>query len=174
MRTLLVITDRYPANGINSSIFVKNQVDAVKNHFDRIIVLALSPLVPQFIARLPFMKPRWRWDSMVRDYSYDNVSVHFIKYFNLPLSFFKQRAGDACFTRVKQFLEEKKIEFTIIHAHFTYPSGYVGAKLNEISGKPLVITGQGYDVYALPFKSDSWKKKVMYALKKADRQRQTA
>ncbi len=168
MKNLLIITDRYPYNGVNTSIFVKNQVDAIKDHFDRVIVFALSPIVPRFLARFPFMNPRWKRDSMVRNYSYDNVTVYFVKYFNLPFSFFKQRAGDICFKKVRRSIEDKKLDFSLIHAHFTYPSGYVGAKLKEVSGKPLVITGHGYDVYTLPFKSSSWRKKVKYVLQVAD------
>ena len=169
MKNLLVITDRYPyKNLVNTSVFVKNQVDAVKDHFDRVTVFALSPVVPKLLASLPFMKPRWKRDASVRDYSYDNVRVYFIKYFNLPFSFIKQRAGEICFKKIKRIIEEKKIEFSLIHAHFTYPSGYVAARLKEATKKPLVITGHGYDVYALPFKSDSWKQKIKYAMEKAD------
>jgi len=168
MKNLLIITDRYPSEGVNTSVFVKSQVDAVKHRFEKVIVLALSPSVPRILSRLPFIKPRWKRDSMVRDYSYDNVSVHFLKYFNLPFSFVKQRAGEVCFKKISQIIEGEDIEFSLIHAHFTYPSGYAAAKLKEVTGKPLVITGHGYDVYALPFKNKKWMEKVKYALMFAD------
>ena len=35
------------------------------------------------------------------------------------------------------FFREEKIEFDLIHALFTYPSGYVGARLKENYDKPL-------------------------------------
>ena len=56
----------------------------------------------------------------------------------------------------------------MIHAHFIYPSGYVGAKLKEEYSKPLIITGHGYDVYDLPFKNVEWNKKIRSVLNTAD------
>jgi len=32
------------------------------------------------------------------------------------------------------------LEYDLIHAHFTYSAGYVGAKLKESSGKGLILT----------------------------------
>ena len=169
MQSLLVITDRYPSKDVNTSVFVKNQVDALKGSFNRVVVLGLSPAVPRFLTWLPFMKPRWKRDSLVKDYFYDNVEVRFVKYFNLPFSFFKKRAGDVCFKKIERLVREQKIEISIIHAHFTYPSGYAAARLKKAVKKPLIITGHGYDVYALPFKDEEWREKVRFALMTADR-----
>ena len=56
----------------------------------------------------------------------------------------------------------------MIHAHFTWPSGYAGAKLKEKYNIPLIITTHGYDIYDLPFRNELLRKKVEYALDSAD------
>jgi glycosyltransferase involved in cell wall biosynthesis len=86
------------------------------------------------------MNPRWKRDAFAYDYKYDNVEVYFAKHFTLPFDFSRKRRGDAAFKVVNKIIQKEKIEFDLIHAHFTYPSGYVGAKLKEIYIKTVVLT----------------------------------
>ena len=69
---------------------------------------------------------------------------------------------------MNKIIQKEKIEFDLIHAHFIYPSGYVGAKLKERYDKPLIITGHGHDVYDLPFRDAEWNAKIKGILNKAD------
>ncbi|PKP51133.1 MAG: glycosyltransferase family 4 protein, partial [Candidatus Altiarchaeales archaeon HGW-Altiarchaeales-3] len=68
---------------------------------------------------------------------------------------------------LKLILKEN-INFDLIHAHFIYYAGYVGAKLKEKYKKPLIITGHGSDVYDLPFRFKNFEKMTKYALGNAD------
>ena len=166
---LLVITDRYPhSNDPLSSSFVYNQINSLKFFFRRVYVISLTPFVPKFLSKFPFMHPRWRRDAFASDYKYDNVDVYFAKYFTLPLDFSRKKGGDFAFRVVNKIIQKEKIEFDLIHAHFIYPSGYVGAKLKERHDKPLIITGHGHDVYDLPFRDAEWNAKIKGILNKAD------
>ena len=167
---LLIITDRYPHNKdpVTSS-FVYSQIDALKKYFDTIHVISLNPFIPKLFSRFSFMHPRWRKDAFANDYSYDNIEVRFARYFMLPFDFVKERKGKFAYNVAKRIIEREKMDFDLIHAHFTWPSGYVGAKLKEICDKPLIITGHGHDVYDLPFKDAKWNKKIRNTLNAADR-----
>jgi len=41
---------------------------------------------------------------------------------------------------VSNLIEQENIQFDIIHAHFTWPSSYIGLKLKEKYDRPLVVT----------------------------------
>ena len=138
---LLIITDRYPHNkDLVSSSFVYSQIDASKRYFDTIYVISLNPFIPKLFSRFSFMHPRWRKDAFATDYSYDNVEVRFARYFMLPFDFVKERKGEFAYKVAKRIIEREKMDFDLIHAHFTWPSGYVGAKLKAIYKKPVVLT----------------------------------
>ena len=138
---LLIITDRYPHNkDLVSSSFVYSQIDALKKYFDTIYVISLNPFIPKLFSRFSFMHPRWRKDAFATDYSYDNVEVRFARYFMLPFDFVKERKGKFAYKVAKRIIEREKMDFDLIHAHFTWPSGYVGAKLKAIYKKPVVLT----------------------------------
>lgn len=165
---LLVITDRYPHNKDYSSSFVRSQVDALKKYFRRVYVISLNPFIPKLFSKFSFMAPQWQRDAFAKDYSYDSVEVRFAKYFMLPFDFSKKRKGKFASKVAERIIERKKIEFDLIHAHFIWPSGYVGAELKERYNKPLVITGHGYDVYDIPFKGAKWNGMIRYILSEAD------
>ncbi len=138
---LLIISDRYPhEKDTISSSFVKSQVDCLKKYVAHIDVIALTPFVPRFLSQFSFMNPRWRRDAFAQDYEYDNVSVFFARYFTLPFEFSRRRRGDTAFKVVEKIIRRKKMNFDLIHAHFTYPSGYVGARLKENHKKPVILT----------------------------------
>ena len=158
---LLVIANRYYP-------FVKSQVDSLKNHFEKVCVILLTARVPKFLSKFSFMNPRWRRDAFAYNYKYDNVEVYFARHFTLPFDSSRKKRGDAVFKVVTKIIQKERIEFDLIHAHFTYPSGYVGARLKEGYDKPLIITGHGYDVYDLPFRNAEWNKKIRSVLNTAD------
>jgi glycosyltransferase involved in cell wall biosynthesis len=58
----------------------------------------------------------------------------------LPFDFVKERKGEFAYKVAKKIIEREKMDFDLVHAHFTWPSGYVGAKLKAIYKKPLVLT----------------------------------
>ncbi len=138
---ILIITDRYPhhRDAVTSS-FVKSQVDCLKSYFKKIYVIALIPIIPKFLSSFSFMNPRWRRDAFAEDYEYDNVEVYFAKYFSLPFNFSRKKKGERTFKASKKIINRNNINFDLIHAHFTYPSGFAGGKLKDIYNVPLVLT----------------------------------
>jgi len=154
--------------------FVKGLTDSIAKHekIEEINVLVrhnylseLAPLVP--ISYSKFVE-KFRKKNLVSKSEYpEKVKVHVIStlYFipdgrNLGL-------GDKLFKIFDRYIQKNRLEFDIIHAHFTWPQGYVAIKLGEKYGYPVVITGHGYDVYDLPFRSDKWFKLVQLVLFKA-------
>lgn len=146
---LLIISNRYPhEKDTISSSFVKSQVDCLKKYVAHIDVIALTPFVPRFLSQFSLMNPRWRRDAFAKNYKYDNVSVFFARYFSLPFEFSRRRRGDEAFKVVEKTIIKRKMHFDLIHAHFTYPSGYVGAKLKEDYKTPVILTiHEDHDVF---------------------------
>jgi len=60
---------------------------------------------------------------------------------------------------VRRTLREGRFE--LVHAHFLYPSGAVAALAARAEHVPCVVTGHGFDVYALPFRSRRWRRAVV-------------
>jgi len=153
--TLLTLTNSYPdeENTMYGGIFVKEQVAYLKDYFKKVHVISPQPL---------------GINRNLHDYKYDNVHVYFPKFLHMPLSIFRQRLGDNFFKSALKVIRRENIKFDLIHAHFTWPSGYAGIKLKEKYGKPLIVTAHGFDVYDLPFRSSFWLKKIRKVLFHSD------
>ena len=79
-----------------------------------------------------------------------------------------KKLGEKHFKVVEKVIKKKGIVFDLIHAHFTWSAGYVGAKLKEKYRVPVIVTAHGYDIYDLPFKDEEWREKIGYVLNAAD------
>lgn len=166
---LLIITDRFPhiKDPISAS-FVKSQIEYIKDHVERVYVIALAPFVPKLLSHFSFMEGKGRWDGYAEDYKYDNVEVYFAKPLALPFDFSRRRRGDDGFWSANQIIKKNKIEFDLIHAHFTFPPGYVGARLKEAYGGSLVLTvHEDRNWFLKEVSSDD--SKILYAWRSADR-----
>lgn len=166
---LLIISDRYPhgADSISSS-FVKSQVDCLKNYFNTIYVIALVPSIPKFLSHYNFIKPRWRRDALAQDYNYENVEVYFAKHLTVPFDFSIKKSGDKALKKANSIIKNNRLEFDIIHSHFTYPSGYVGSKLKDIYQKPAVLTvHENRDWFLKEISSDN--DKLLFTWKNSDK-----
>jgi len=167
--SLLIITDRYPHSGdYISSSFVKDQTDQLNNYFKNVYVISQTPYVPKLFSYLPFVHPRWKRDSFAQDYKCENVQVFFARYFTVPTTFARKHKGDGAFKATKELIKRRSLKFDLIHAHFTWPSGYAGACLKERYDVPFVVTAHGYDIYSLPFKNGGWRERVRFVLNTAD------
>jgi glycosyltransferase involved in cell wall biosynthesis len=69
---------------------------------------------------------------------------------------------------VERCIEKNRIDFDIIHAHFTWSAGYVGSKLKETYKVPFIITAHGMDIYDLPFKNAFYTGQITRILNSAD------
>ncbi len=157
---LLVIAPSFPdeENKFYGGIFVKEQVRALSKHVDEINVV--SPI--------PYSFGKEYKDRVCKDYSFDNVNVCFPRFWHLPLNYFRRMRGEREAKVIDKLIQKKGIKFDLIHAHFTWPSGYASVLLKKKYGVPLVVTGHGYDVYDLPFRGKEWFEKVKRTLESAD------
>ncbi len=167
-KNLLIISQGYPCGDVNLSSFVKAQVDQLVPFFSKIYIISPTPYFPAFLGKLKIFRTLFQDFSKVRNYSYHNVDVFYPKYFTLPLGFLRRRNGKFAAQAAQRCIIKNNLNFTLIHAHFIWPSGYVAAKLKERYGTKIVITGHGFDVYSLPFKNSFWRQITLSILKKAD------
>lgn len=79
-------------------------------------------------------------DKVCIDYTYDNVEVYFPRSIYIPIFWLKKPLIDNRWYMVEKCIKKHSIHFDLIHAHFTWPSGYIGLRLKEKYGKPLCIT----------------------------------
>ena len=156
---LLVVSPSFPDkhNRFYGGIFVKEQVKALSKYADEINVV--SPV--------PFSLGREYKDKVCKDYSFDNVNVYFPRFLHLPLGYFRKRRGEREARVIEKLIQKKNIEFDLIHAHFTWPSGYAGAILKRKFVTPLVFTvHEDSEWFMNEVNSKNWK--ISYTWKSAD------
>ena len=142
-KTLLVISNGYPSeDGVPSHVFVKSQVDELKKYFKKIVVISPQPYFPKILNKIEFIPEKYRIRSVFQDYTYDNVQLYFPRFYTLPLQYFRERNQDFALRAVKKCINKNEINFDIIHAHFTTPSGYIARKVSKEEGKAYVLTIQ--------------------------------
>jgi len=131
-KTLLILTPSYPNEDESFIIemFVKYQVDELKKHFKKVIVVA--PVLHSF----GYLKK----DRLCKDYTYDNVEVYFPRCFYIPITWSSKIVIDNRLQVVERIIEGHHLYFDLIHAHFAWPSGYIGVRLKNKYRKPVVTT----------------------------------
>ena len=140
-KNLLIVSNGYPSKeGEPSHTFVKEQVDILKDYFNKIIIISPRPYFPKFLTRFDFIPQNFKDQTKFSDYKYDNVKVFFPRFFTAPFSFFRKRNGDFAYSAALRCIKRNNLSFDLIHSHFTYTSGYVGAKLKDKFGKKVVLT----------------------------------
>jgi len=153
---------------------VKGAVDAIASHLESVDVIVHHNKLTDLLRFLPFggyldYARRFTKDKLLNfDGKPENVRIHLISKPYFPPSSKNPMAGDMFAREIIRVIEKEKIEADLIHSHFLWPSGYIGAKLKESLDIPLIVTGHGYDVYDLPFRSSNWKEKISWVLSKAD------
>ena len=131
-KALLILTPSYPNEdeSLIIEMFVKYQVDELKQYFKKIVVIA--PVLRSF----GYLKK----DRLCKDYTYENVEVYFPRSIYIPIFWLSKILIDNRLQVVERCIEEHHIDFDLIHAHFTWPSGYIGVRLKEKYGKPVITT----------------------------------
>lgn len=125
--------------------FVKDFVEAQSKYFDEINVLVHHNYLSELARYLPFsyfrhverFSKKWLVDSTEIP---ENVKVHVISALYFVPDGQNQGLGDKLANLFKRYIERNNIEFDLVHAHFTWPSGYAGVKLGEKFNVPAVIT----------------------------------
>jgi glycosyltransferase involved in cell wall biosynthesis len=160
---LLVISHKY-------ATFVKDQVDQSSPYFQNIVVLVRTNPIAEISRFIPisYLIPFSVAHTIDLTNKPQNVHV-----FQTPVVYFPTVSGyknlgkNHC-KSVERIIKKQKIEFDIIHAHFTWSAGYVGSKLKEKYGTPFIITAHGMDIYDLPFRNSFYKDAITRILNSAD------
>lgn len=160
---LIVLSDHYLT-------FVKDQVEAVSGLFSHIHVLVRYNPFAEISNYFPLnrLKP-FRKNALVDlTGKPDNISVHLIPVWFLPLDREYKSLGERYSRIVEKFIRKENIRGCLVHAHFIWPNGYVAVRLREKYGIPCVLTAHGYDIYDLPFRDEDWRTKITTVLDHAD------
>lgn len=131
-KTLLVLTPSYPNEDESfiAETFVKYQVAELKQYFQKLIII--SPVLRSFRC--------FKKDRLCKNYSYDNVDVYYPRSIYIPIFWTGKLMIDNRLKVVEKTIDKYHLDFDLIHAHFTWPSGYIGVKLKEKYGKPVITT----------------------------------
>ena len=162
-KNLLLITHTY-------NDFVKDQTEIIAQNFTSISVCVRYNIALKYLSYLPFQ----RFDNYKIDRHLDlnniptNITVYPTEILYWSSDSQTRKLGDLHLSKLVKDIRKKTIRFDMIHAHFTWSSGYVGARLKEKFGVPFVVTAHGYDIYDLPFKDGEWREKIGYVLNTAD------
>ncbi|MCZ7355875.1 MAG: glycosyltransferase [Candidatus Methanoperedens sp.] len=162
-KSLLFVSHSY-------STFVKDQIEQVSDHFDNVTILSRYNPISEISNILPIHSLRPFKKASIIDLSDkpSNVNVIVTPIFYVPTDSGYKNLGEKHFKIVERKIERDNIRFDLIHSHFLWSAGYVGAKLKEKYNVPFVVTAHGYDIYDLPFRDNEWKEKIRYVLDSAD------
>ncbi|NPE28450.1 glycosyltransferase [Methanococcoides sp. SA1] len=162
-KNLLVICHSY-------NTFQKDSTDVLSKYFGNIDVLVRSNPIAEIsnYISIPVLNPFKQSYKIDLTNKPSNVNVVPTPIIYAPLDSQYKKLGEKHFRVVDQAIMRGGIKFDLVHSHFTWSAGYVGAKLKEKYGVPFIVTAHGYDIYELPFKDDQWKNNIEYVLNSAD------
>ena len=163
-KSLLAICHQY-------NNFQKDEMEAVAPYFSSVnIIVRRNPIVDmgRWIPLPQLARNTSAYYTIDRSNTPSNTHVRLSPVWYLPTNGGYKRLGKKHYASVRSQVKKQGISYDLIHCHYTWSGGYVGARLKEESGMPLVITGHGYDVYSLPFRDDEWKEKIQHVLNAAD------
>ena len=166
-KNLLVLSHTY-----NS--FIKDPVEILSKEFKRVYVLVRYQPISELAKYIPFsfFKSRIKYS---KEQSIDltnlpsNVDVIPLPLWYLPFKRFYYPVGKQHARVALKVIKDRNIEFDLIHAHFLWSAGYAGEQIKKVYGKPLVVTGHGYDIYDLPNRDERLKKGIVTVLKNSNK-----
>ncbi len=163
-KTLLLISQNYAS-------FVKDQVECLAPFYHKIVVLAVTRPIAEVSNFLPInsLKPFRKKVKINTEGLPGNVTVFTTALNYIPTRSAYRKVGDLHLKVVRRLIKKHDFSFDIIHCHFSYSSGYVGAQLKKEFQVPLIITAHGFDVYDLPFRDSFWRKRISGTFGTADR-----
>lgn len=160
---LLVIAHNYRA-------FVKDQIEKLSDNFNKVTVLSRYNPISEISNIFPinYLEP-FRKKSLI-DLSNKpcNINVEVTPIVYIPTDSGYKSLGERHFKVVEKKIMNDNIKFDLIHSHFTWSAGYVGAKIKEKYDLPFIVTAHGRDIYEYPFIDEIWKNKIEYVLNTAD------
>jgi len=160
---LLVISHSY-------NRFQKDQIECLSSYLDFVYVLVRCNPIAEISSYIPIpaLDP-FKLDSKIDIAGKPaNLEVYPTPILYAPFDSQYKKLGEKHFRAVEKAINKNNIKFDLVHSHFIWSSGYVGAKLKEKYGVPFIVTAHGYDIYDLPFRDEEWKEKIEYVLNAAD------
>lgn len=150
--------------------FQKDPIEIISSHLSSVDVFVRLNFIAEMgnIIRIPQIENYSSSHKIDLTGLPHNLHVNATPVWYFPLDCEYKKLGERHYSRVKSEIQKISGTFDLIHSHFTWSSGYVGARLKEEYGFPFVVTGHGYDVYSLPFKDGEWRNKIEYVLNSAD------
>ena len=134
-KNLLVLTTNFPDefNRRINDIFVKEQVNYLKNHFENVYVIAPRSIWTEYLLKEHF-----------ENYSYDNVHVYYPLCINFPAPYVPKHLKRFWIffekKQIERLIKSENIDFDLIHAHYTWHPGAVAVELKKDFNVPVVIT----------------------------------
>lgn len=160
---LLIISHSY-------NNFVKAPVEYTATFFDFVHVLVRYNPIANISKYIPISTlDRFKLDSKIdlRNKP-SNIRVYPTPILYAPITSQYKKLGKKHFKVVSKTIQKHKIKFDLVHCHFLWSAGYVGAEFKKKYQIPFVVTAHGYDIYDLPFRDDEWREKIEYVLNIAD------
>jgi glycosyltransferase involved in cell wall biosynthesis len=160
---LLVLSHTYRS-------FQKSSIEATSGFFSNVnIFVRCNPAIEyiQYFDKKRFFQNSWAYKTDLLGKP-ANCHVFPSPIYYLPIERQYKTLGDKHLRAVRKGINKNKVTFQIVHSHFTWSAGYVGARLKEEYNVPFVLTAHGYDIYSLPFKDSEWREKIEYVLNTAD------
>ncbi|MBP2133105.1 glycosyltransferase involved in cell wall biosynthesis [Methanomicrobium sp. W14] len=150
--------------------FQKDSVEVIGPHFSSVEIFVRLNFFAEISRYFSIPKLNHFSSSIKIDNSQrlNNVNVYTTSIPYLPTDQGYKKLGEKHYCQVKNKIQKSGTRFNLIHSHFTWSAGYVGARLKEEYNVPFVVTAHGYDIYSLPFKDDEWREKIEYVLNTAD------
>lgn len=160
---MLVICDAYRS-------FQKDPIDCVSNKFNNIFVFVRYNPISEIsnYVHIPSLDVHRLSSKIDLTNKPSSISLFPTQILYLPTDSQYKKMGEKHYRYVDSLIKKNKLQFDLVHSHFTWSSGYVGAKIKEKYGVPFIITAHGHDIYSLPFKDEEWKSKIEYVLNSAD------
>ncbi|WP_340817852.1 glycosyltransferase [Methanolobus sp. WCC4] len=162
-KNLLVVCHGYNA-------FVKDWTDEISKSFNNVYVFVRY----NTLFDIANILKKGKYSHKTLQYKINNndkpsnVVIIVNKFFYIPRGFFLRRAGNQHLNSVVKQIEQNNLKFDLIHAHFTWTSGYVASKLKFMYNVPAIITAHGFDIYELPFRDEWWCRKISHLLNEVD------
>ncbi len=114
----------------HASIFVKEQMLSMVDHFEEITVICPLPRTLGLI----------RSNDSFQDHRIGRMVVYYPRYWYLPIARFRKRLIQTHYKTIVRCIEKKGVDFNLVHAHFTSPSGAIALSVKERFKIPLVLT----------------------------------
>ncbi|MEA2015179.1 MAG: glycosyltransferase [Actinomycetota bacterium] len=134
-KDLLILTPEFPDeyNKRIGGIFVKEQVKYLKDYFENVYVVSPTSVWREYLL-----------NDHLENYGWDNVQVYHPLYVNFPFPYvgkYLKRFWIYLEKRaILKLIKTEKIDFDLIHAHYTWPSGAIAVEPKKEFKVPAIIT----------------------------------